>query len=151
MKILGLISIIALVSYANSLHAIEPITQHIGTPSSIEGHTWVQPSGNDLLVNIPSPALSDVKDQIYKAQSNLTARQSKLVLAVKEKEFSLKDGLITLILPGGFFYAAAIQRSHVQAKNELSKITNQLNEINDDISNLATYEQLPHGILIAHN
>jgi len=151
MKALRSIILIALACYTSSVHAVELTPQSIDTPLDIKGHTWVQSSDNHLLVNIPASTLSDVKDQMYETRSNLTTRKSELVLTVKKKEFSLKDGLITLILPGGILYAAAVKQDHIKAENELREITNRLNEINHDISNLVAYEQQSHGILVARN
>ena len=149
MKALKFIILIALAFYTSSLHAIEPNFRHIDTSFDMKGYAWIQSSDSNLLVNIPSPTLSDVKDQMYETQSTLTAHKSKLTLSLKEKEFSLKDGLITLILPGGILYAAAVKRSHIKAKNELLEITSRLDEINHDILNLVAYKQQSTGIMVA--
>jgi len=151
MKALKSITFVTLTYYTSALHAIEPASHHTDAPFNIKGYTWVPPLDDSLLVNIPATTLADVQAQMHKTRSNLTALKSDLTLAVKEKEFSLKDGFITLILPGGILYAAAVKRGHIKAKNELLEITHRLNEINSDISNLSINKQQPKGILVANN
>ena len=151
MKALKLFTLIGVAYCANSLHAGESLTPHNHSQLTSKGYAWIQPSDKDLLINIPSLKLSDIKDQMHKTRSDLTVRKNKLTLTVKEKEFSFGDGLITLILPGGVLYAATVKRNYIRAKNELIEVTSRLKEITHDISSFTTQAQAPKAILIARN
>jgi len=66
----------------------------------------------------------------------------------------VKDGLITLVMPGGLLYAASRTHEHQQAADRLAAVDKEMDGIGEDIEQLSipvdetTFVALPDGLLL---
>jgi len=88
---------------------------------------------SNFIVDLPYVTTTEVIQQINEMRSSLNKRKAALSKTEKERSFTIKDSAIALIMPGGLLYAAAIKLRHNDAKKQLHNVTEQLNELNQDL------------------
>ena len=98
----------------------------------------VQDSG--LVANFPAHDASATLQHVRSFQSNLQTRQTQCAENVENTRFKAHDTLITIVMPGGLLYAAAKKQQHEQAKQAYADITQQLQELQQD---LAHFKSIP--------
>jgi pyruvate/oxaloacetate carboxyltransferase len=89
---------------------------------------------NGLVANIPAHDASATLQHVQSFHSNLQTRQSQCAENVEETRFKAHDTLITIVMPGGLLYAAAKQQQHEQAKQAYTDVTQQLQELQQDLA-----------------
>ncbi|MFC1602175.1 hypothetical protein ACFL3U_01260 [Pseudomonadota bacterium] len=97
------------------------------------GTTTLQDQQSNFIINLPHVTTNEVLQQITDTQSTLSKRRIALSKAERKSSFNAKDGAISLIMPGGFLYAAVIKLRHIDIKKQLKKVTEQLNDLNQDL------------------
>ena len=63
----------------------------------------------------------------------LDTKQASMSQAVKDATFNTKDALISIIMPGGLLYASHRKLAHSQAKEQLTQVANERDELATDI------------------
>ncbi len=86
-----------------------------------------------FIIDMPQVTMMEMIQDIYHAKSALNKRKVTLSKTEKTRSFNTKDGAISLILPGGFLYAAIIKLRHHDVKNQLRNVTKQLHELSLDL------------------
>ncbi len=70
---------------------------------------------------------------IKKLRSQMIARKQALVLSVAEQKLDGGDAVITAIMPGGLLYAGYKKIRYDQAKNELARVSAEIEEFSADL------------------
>jgi hypothetical protein len=70
-----------------------------------------------------------------------------LTRLAKEKKFSVKDGLITVILPGGLIYAAIVQQQYDQAVIRIKNAAARLDEMTRSLTEYRLTNVAQIGVL----
>jgi hypothetical protein len=68
----------------------------------------------------------------------LIQRKQELLQMVADKKLDRGDALITVIMPGGLLYAGYKQARYEQAKNELARVSADIEEYSSDILAMQT-------------
>lgn len=123
-----LIFFIQLFCYAELASANNPLL-----PKDKQSNEPLQGQQSNFIINLPYVTTTEVLQYIADARSVLTKRRTALSKAEKKSSFSTKDGAISLILPGGLLYAAIIKLRHTDIKKQLNNVTEQLNDLNQDL------------------
>ena len=98
-----------------------------------QGNGILQNHQSEFIINLPYITTTEVLQHITDARSALNTRKVALSKAERKSSFNTKDGAISLILPGGFLYAAIIKLRHIDVKKQLNNVTEQLNDLNQDL------------------
>ena len=77
--------------------------------------------------------LTDSLNKWERLHSKLQLQKEELARLEQDRKFNFKDGLITVVVPGGLLYAAAIQQRHKQTKMALDNVTIRLDELTQEI------------------
>lgn len=93
-------------------------------------------SKSGLIISLPASSPGKLKEELAKTNSKLQMLKSTLTRTVEEKRFTLEDGFISAVMPGGLVYAAIIQHWHRQAVSRLNDVNRQLDELSGDLDNL---------------
>lgn len=118
---------ISLSTQATGLIA-EPI---VPTDASI----WIQmDSQSGLVISLPAVSPYELMEQLAKTQSELEAQKSDLTRIAQESKFTIEDGIITAVMPGGLVYAAYVSQRHLRAVTRLASVSRQLIELSEDLS-----------------
>jgi len=72
-------------------------------------------------------------EQVRILRSQLIQRKQALVQIVANKKLDSKDAIITVIMPGGLLYAGYKTVRYEQAKNELARVSADIEEYTGDI------------------
>jgi len=123
----GMIIFIQLFCYAQISSASSAFTT-----KEKPGNWGQQNQQSDFIVNLPHVTTTEVLQHIDDTRADLRKRKTALAKMEKERSFNTQDGAISLVLPGGFLYAAIVKMRHLDAKNRLNDVTKQLNELNQD-------------------
>ncbi|MCF6355189.1 MAG: hypothetical protein L3J26_08850 [Candidatus Polarisedimenticolaceae bacterium] len=110
-------------SYANSV-----LTTHKKMGNEVQ-----QSQHSDFITSLPYATTTEILQQINNTRSALSRRKAALSKTEKERAFTTKDSVISIILPGGLLYAAIIKLRHTEVKSQLHNVTKQLNELNQDL------------------
>lgn len=113
---------------------ISTISQATNTIKSNDS-TWIQiDDKTGPITSLPATTSEELIGQMEEVRSDLQAQKARLTRAVEEKEFSITDGLITIIMPGGFLYAAIIKQLHSQAILHMKNISAHLDDITQNLT-----------------
>ncbi len=72
-------------------------------------------------------------EQVGVLRSQLIQRKQALIQNVADKKLNGNDAFITVIMPGGLLYAAYKKIRYEQAKNELARISADIEEFSGDL------------------
>ena len=86
-----------------------------------------------LVIQLPDVDRSALVEQVTTLRSQLIQRKQKLLQAVSSKKLDTNDFIITVIVPGGLLYAGYRKARYEQAKNELARVSAEIDEYSDDI------------------
>ena len=101
--------------------------------------TMVTPS--HFIVQLPEVDRESLVERIATLRSQLIARKQALVQNVAERQLKGSDAILTAILPGGLLYAGYKKIRYEQAKNELDRISADIEEFSDDLIAMQTPSQ----------
>ncbi|MET0048880.1 MAG: hypothetical protein ABW066_13930 [Sedimenticola sp.] len=91
-----------------------------------------------LIATIPATQTYQLLDRVQSLKSELQAQKSHAALEVEESRFSGTDALIATLMPGGLLYAAHKKQRHKDAKAELVTLSQQLDNLEEDLDMLKT-------------
>jgi hypothetical protein len=72
-------------------------------------------------------------EQVSLLRSQLIARKQALVQSVADRQLDGGDALITIIMPGGLLYAGYKKARYEQARNELDRVSADIEEFSGDL------------------
>jgi len=89
---------------------------------------------NGLVANFPAHDAPTTLQQVTSFHSNLQARRTRCAEELEDSRFKAHDTLITIVMPGGLLYAAAKQQRHEKAKQAYAKVSQQLQDLQQDLT-----------------
>lgn len=129
MSLLRLGALLALLQISAASQAAEA-----GTPAGASSEPWVEVNtGSGLITNLPAVNVNGLLAEMGEVRSSLQSRKEKLARAARASKFDLKDGLITVVVPGGLLYAMAVQQRHHRAMEKLAEVTVHLDNLTEEI------------------
>lgn len=99
-----------------------------------------------LGIQLPDVDRNTLVEQVRILRSQLIRRKQALLQAVSDKKLDTQDYIITVIMPGGLLYAGYRKARYEQAKNELARVSAEIDEYSDDI--LAMQPGSPPVVLV---
>ena len=125
-----------LTAFLLSLSAVNVYAANPNT-SAAEDSQWLYiDQGDGLVINIPAPDTQELLGQARQLNSSLLNEREKIAQTVKDSEFKAKDGLITVLVPGGLLYASHKKLKHSRAKKKLAQVTSQLDDLTKGLAML---------------
>ena len=94
--------------------------------------------GQQLAFQLPEIDHAVLVEQVRMLRSGLIRRKQELLQMVADQKPDGGDALITVIMPGGLLYAGYKQVRYEQAKNELARVTADIEEYSSDILAMQT-------------
>lgn len=91
------------------------------------------PVTNQLDTRLPAVDRGALVNIIRKLRSQMIARKQALVQFVAEQKLDGGDAVITAIMPGGLLYAGYKKIRYDQAKNELARVSAEIEEFSADL------------------
>jgi hypothetical protein len=91
-----------------------------------------------LAFQLPQIDHQTLVEQVRILRSGLIQRKQELLQMVADKKLDRGDALITVIMPGGLLYAGYKQARYEQAKNELARVSADIEEYSSDILAMQT-------------
>ncbi|MCP3670878.1 MAG: hypothetical protein GY814_10680 [Gammaproteobacteria bacterium] len=91
---------------------------------------------NELVTNIPTPDTQELFLKVWELNNSLESKREKIAQSVKDSKFSVKDGVITAVVPGGLLYAAHKKLKHSQEKKKLAQVASQLDDVTEGLEEL---------------
>ena len=99
--------------------------------------SWIQVDDKTgLITSLPTTTAEELIGQMEEVRSNLQVQKARLSRIAEEQEFSIADGFIALIVPGGLLYAAIIEQQHSQTIERMKDMSAYLDDMTQ---NLAEY------------
>ncbi len=98
------------------------------------GERMPQKPYSDFIVSLPRVTTAEVLQHISNVKSALNRRKATLSQTEQERQFTIKDSAISILLPGGLLYAAIIKLRHAQAKDQLYSVVRQIDELNQELA-----------------
>lgn len=86
-----------------------------------------------LVVQLPGVDRDVLIEQLRALRSQLIQRKQALIQSVSDKKLDSKDAIITVIMPGGLLYAGYKKARYEQAKNELARVSADIEEYSGDL------------------
>ena len=86
-----------------------------------------------LVVQFPEVDREVLIEQLGVLRSQLIKRKQALLQNVADKKLDGKDAVITAIMPGGLLYAGYKKVRYEQAKNELDRVSTDIEEYSGDL------------------
>ncbi len=86
-----------------------------------------------LTVQLPYVDRDALVEDVRLLRSRLIQRKQELTQLVADKQMDGGDALITVIMPGGLLYASYKKARYESAKNELDRISEDIEEYSDDL------------------
>ena len=99
-----------------------------------------------LGIQLPDVDRNALVEQVRILRSQLIRRKQALLQAVSDKRLDTQDYIITVIMPGGLLYAGYRKARYEQAKDELARVSAEIDEYSDDI--LAMQPGSPPVVLV---
>ena len=93
---------------------------------------FVQAPGQ-FIIQLPDVDREALAEQVSLLRSQLIARKQALVQSVADRQLDGGDALITIIMPGGLFYAGYKKARYEQARNELDRVSADIEEFSGDL------------------
>jgi len=88
---------------------------------------------NQFIIQLPDVDREELVDQVMTLRSELIQRKQVLLKSVADKKLDGADALITIIMPGGLLYAGYKKVRYEKAKNELDRVSNDIEEFSSDL------------------
>ena len=88
---------------------------------------------DQLAIQLPEIDHETLIDQVRTLRSQLIQRKQVLVQMVADKKLDGGDAFITVIMPGGLLYAGYKKARYEQAKNELARVSADIEEFSGDL------------------
>ena len=88
---------------------------------------------NPFTIQLPDVDREALIEQVRTLRSQLIQRKQVLVQSVADRKLDGKDAVITVIMPGGLLYAGYKKVRYEQAKNELARVSTDIEEYSDDL------------------
>ena len=88
---------------------------------------------DQLAIQLPEIDHETLIEQVRALRSQLIQRKQELVQMVADKKLDGSDAIITAIIPGGLIYAGYKKARYEQAKNELARISADIEEFSGDL------------------
>jgi hypothetical protein len=101
---------------------------------------------NQFTIQLPDVDREALIEQVRTLRSQLIQRKQALVQSVADKKLDGKDAVITVIMPGGLLYAGYKKARYEQAKNELARVSTDIEEYSDD---LLAMQSSPAQVVVA--
>ena len=101
---------------------------------------------NHLIIHLPDVDHGLLIEQIKTLRSQQIQRKQALVQIVANEKLDGGDAIITIIMPGGLLYAGYKQARYEQAKNELARISA---DIEESTSDLLAMQSMSESVLVA--
>ncbi|HEC16657.1 MAG TPA: hypothetical protein ENI99_08840 [Sedimenticola sp.] len=138
MPLFRLGSFIVLMQIAVALQASDA-----GAPASSsadsKGYILLQTNRESgLIISLPAVSVNGLFEEMGEVRSNLQAHKAELSRMAEARKFNISDGLITVVMPGGFLYAAIVQQRHHLAVEKLNNVTARLDELTQEIARFRT-------------
>ena len=86
-----------------------------------------------LGIQLPAVDRPALVTPVRTLRSKLIRRKQALLQAVSDKQLDTHDFIITAIVPGGLLYAGYRKARYEQAKDELARVSTEIDEYSDDI------------------
>jgi len=86
-----------------------------------------------LTVQLPYVDRDTLLENVRHLRSRLILRKQELLQFVDDEQPDGGDALITIIMPGGLLYAGYKKARYENAKNELERISEDIEEYSDDL------------------
>jgi len=88
---------------------------------------------DQFIVHLPDVDREVLIEQVGALRSELIQRKQALVQSVADKKLNSNDAIITVIMPGGLLYAGYKKVRYEQAKNELARVSADIEEFSGDL------------------
>ncbi len=88
---------------------------------------------NQFIIQLPDVDREELVDQVMTLRSELIQRKQVLLKIVADKKLDGADALVTIIMPGGLLYAGYKKVRYEQAKNELDRVSDDIEEFSSDL------------------
>ena len=88
---------------------------------------------DQFIIQLPDIDREALIEQVGALRSQLIQRKQALVQSVGDKKLNGKDAFITVIMPGGLLYAGYKKIRYEQAKNELARVSADIEEFSGDL------------------
>lgn len=98
-------------------------------------------------LQIIDPALLTV--DVINLRTKYIQQQHTLTQKMKQKELDAADIIISIIMPGGLFYAGYRSQEINQVKKELSFVSSEIEELSNDLADLQLQHSSVHSLLLA--
>jgi hypothetical protein len=104
----------------------------LSTAHAEQAPAFVQAPGQ-FIIQLPDVDRELLAEQVSLLRSQLIARKQALVQSVADRQLDGGDALITIIMPGGLLYAGYKKARYEQARNELNRVSADIEEFSGDI------------------
>ena len=88
---------------------------------------------DQFIIQLPDIDREALVEQVGALRSQLIQRKQVLVQSVADKKLNGNDAFITVIMPGGLLYAGYKKIRYEQAKNELARVSADIEEFSGDL------------------
>jgi len=88
---------------------------------------------DQFIIQLPDVDREALIEQVGALRSQLIQRKQVLVQSVADKKLNSNDAIITIIMPGGLLYAGYKKVRYEQARNELARVSADIEEFSGDI------------------
>ena len=107
---------------------------------------FVQQDSEGFCTSLPQVENITLTHHIREWRTNLLEQQQRLAERVEQLKFSALDAVITLVMPGGLLYAAVKRGNHLEKRQDLSLLTQDIEQLSGD---LLTLEAISANLQIA--
>jgi len=88
---------------------------------------------DQFIIQLPDIDREAPIEQVGALRSQLIQRKQVLVQSVADRKLNSNDAIITVIMPGGLLYAGYKKIRYEQAKNELARVSADIEEFSGDL------------------
>ena len=103
---------------------------------------------DELIYDIPKINTVSLADNVEKLRETYIQRQNELTQQVEDKELTVGDVFITIIIPGGLIYAGFKKNELEKTKDALLDVTTEISELSNDLIALHTQNAANKLILV---
>ena len=90
-------------------------------------------AAGQFIIQLPDVDREALAEQVRSLRSQLIQHKQALVERVADKQLDGGDALITIIMPGGLLYAGYKKVRYEQAKEELARVSADIEEFSSDL------------------
>ena len=124
-RLFTLIAMLFTASMSQSAHAEQTLAMQFNT--------------GQFTIQLPAVEHADLVEQVVILRSQLIEDKQELTQDVADTELDGADAVITIIMPGGLLYAGYKKARYEQAKNALTSVNTDIEELSTDLVNLQAY------------